>query len=106
VPKYLIYSPKLLYTYISFNLNNGSFIEVNFLFWNCHIKALDNKDLVLIIFDWHDGLSTIIRVGTGWAMELPALLSLVHILPVGGSTVFHPNYKWNINVLCNSSTKQ
>jgi hypothetical protein len=32
VPKYLIYSPKLLYTYISFNLNNGSFIEVNFLF--------------------------------------------------------------------------
>jgi hypothetical protein len=49
-PKYLIYSTKLLYTYIFFDLNNGLFIVVKFLFWNCHIKALDNGDLVLIIF--------------------------------------------------------
>jgi hypothetical protein len=51
LPKYLIYWTKQLYIYISFNLNNGSFIVVNFLFWNCHIKALDKGDLVLIIFD-------------------------------------------------------
>jgi hypothetical protein len=50
LPKYVIYWTKLLYMYISFNLNNGSFIVVNFLFWNCHIKALDKGDLVLIIF--------------------------------------------------------
>jgi hypothetical protein len=37
--------------YISFNLNNGSFIVVNFLFRNCNIKALDKGDIVLIIFD-------------------------------------------------------
>jgi hypothetical protein len=41
-----------LYMYISFNLNNGSFIVDNFLFWNCHIKALDKGDLVLIIFGY------------------------------------------------------
>jgi hypothetical protein len=28
------------------------------------------------------------RLGTGWAMEFPTLLSFVHILPLGGSTVF------------------
>jgi hypothetical protein len=50
LPKYLIYWTKLPYTYISFDLNNGWFIVVKFLFWNCHIKALDKGDLVLIIF--------------------------------------------------------
>jgi hypothetical protein len=50
LPKYLIYWTKLLYTYISFDFNNGWFIVVKFLFWNCHIKALDKGDLVLIIF--------------------------------------------------------
>jgi hypothetical protein len=39
--------------YISFNLNNGSLIVVKFLFWNCHIKALDKGDLVLIIFAYN-----------------------------------------------------
>jgi hypothetical protein len=33
------------------------------------------------------------RERPGCAMEFPALLSLVHILPLGGSTVFAPKLK-------------
>jgi hypothetical protein len=42
--------PKFIYWGIFQMLKNNSFLVVNFLFWNCHIKALDKGDLVLIIF--------------------------------------------------------
>jgi hypothetical protein len=37
-------------------------------------------------------------MGTGYAIELPALLSFVNILPLGGSTVFCTQIKKGILV--------